>query len=136
MKVSKLIREYIEDQVSAKFQPAIDALTTHIAHEITINTLNVFREQMNRKIRDEFKSRFCDIFSEEVMAKNLDRIAVSIPYTFDSASLQESEIRERITFLKSKRAETIRNILVTLELGGTKADLDRMLSEVSVDAEN
>lgn len=124
MRVTKLIREYVEKTITAKMpygEPTI-------AYKKHCQSLNDLTSQLNEKM---------DAYAEELLAGvgNLPE-GFTIKKThwsiFESttwnspmhtaASTHERKVRE-------KRAEAIESILLELELGATKADLERLIAE-------
>ena len=124
MRVTKIIREYVEKTIAAKM-PYGEPSTTYKQH---CQCLNDLTSQLNEKI---------DAYAEELLAGvgNLPE-GFTIKKThwsiFESstwnspmhtaASAHERKVREN-------REKAIENILVSLELGATKADLERLISE-------
>ena len=124
MRVSKLIRDYVEKTITAKMpygEPTI-------AYKQHCQSLNDLTSQLNEKI---------NAYAEELLAGvgnlpegfTIKKTHWSIfeDSTWNSpmhiaASAHERKVRE-------KRAEAIESILIELELGGTKADLDRLIAE-------
>ena len=124
MRVTKIIREYVEKTITAKMpygEPTI-------AYKQHCQSLNDLTSQLNEKI---------DAYAEELLASvgNLPEgftIKKSHWSVFESsswnspmhtaASVHERQVREN-------REKAIENILVELELGATKADLERLIAE-------
>lgn len=124
MRVTKLIREYVEKTITAKM-PYGEPCAIYKQH---CQSLNDLTSQLNEKV---------DAYAEELLAGvgNLPE-GFTIKKThwsiFESstwnspmhtaATSHEREVRER-------RAQAVENILVELELGATKADLERLIAE-------
>ena len=124
MRVTKIIREYVEKTIAAKM-PYGEPSTTYKQH---CQCLNDLTSQLNEKM---------DAYAEELLAGvgNLPegfaikrtRWAAFESSTWDSpmhtaASTHERKVRE-------SREKAIETILVELELGATKADLERLIAE-------
>lgn len=124
MRVTKLIRDYVEKTVTAKM-PYGEPTTTYKQH---CQSLNDLTSQLNEKI---------NAYAEELLASvgNLpEGFTIKRTYwtIFESsswnspmhiaASAHEREVRQ-------SRSEAIESILVELELGATKADLERLIAE-------
>ena len=124
MRVTKIIREYVEKTIIAKM-PYGEPTATYRQH---CQSLNDLTSQLNEKI---------DAYAEELLAGvgNLPE-GFTIKKThwsiFESstwnspmhtaASAHERKVREN-------REKAIETILVELELGATKADLERLIAE-------
>ena len=124
MRVTKIIREYVEKTIKEKM-PYGEPTTTYKQH---CQSLSDLTDQLNEKI---------NAYAEELLAGvgNLPE-GFTIKKThwsiFESstwnspmhtaASTHERKVREN-------REKAIENILVELELGATKADLERLIAE-------
>lgn len=124
MRVTKIIREYVEKTIATKM-PYGEPTATYRQH---CQSLNDLTSQLNEKI---------DAYAEELLAGvgNLPE-GFTIKKThwsiFESstwnspmhtaASAHERKVREN-------REKAIETILVELELGATKADLERLIAE-------
>lgn len=130
MRVSKIVREYIEEQVGKIY-------STKMPEEIAF-------DNMDKEISD-FRINLNDSIEKEV-AKEIEkfRIEHNIPaditlrpaiHFCTEYSAYTSEIRSKSASAKDKRNkakhDAIKEIILNLELGGTKADLDRMLNELA-----
>ena len=124
MRVTKIIREYVEKTIKEKM-PYGEPTITYKQH---CQSLNDLTSQLNEKI---------NAYAEELLASvgNLTEgftIKKSHWSIFESsswnspmhtaASVHERQVREN-------REKAIENILVELELGATKADLERLIAE-------
>ncbi len=124
MRVTKIIREYVEKTIIAKM-PYGEPSTTYKQH---CQSLEDLTSQLNEQI---------DAYAEELLAcignlpegftikKTHWSIFESSTWNspmYTAASAHERKVRE-------KRAEAIESILVELELGATKADLERLIAE-------
>lgn len=124
MRVTKIIREYVEKTIKAKM-PYGEPTATYKQH---CQSLNDLTSQLNENI---------NAYAEELLASvgNLPEgftIKKSHWSVFESSSwnspmhtaaaAHERQVREN-------REKAIENILVELELGATKADLERLIAE-------
>lgn len=130
MRVTKTVREYIEKQVTALFIAEKD-----LPEVIVYNELSKKRTALIDEAVAEIKA-LCD--------KHLARINAQLPSDYNVKDLHPSyncawssdcEARREAENAKSKRKneikEAIDNIVVALELGGTKDTLDKMLNELA-----
>lgn len=133
MKVTKIVREYIEDSVSKKFQPAIDALKDKYAIEEAAKTEEAVMASIREAAKDLYREVMANYYTPEDMEKLMDGWSIYRPSSYRISYIAEKDYEDEKFALTKRMEDTIKNILITLELGGTKADLDRMLSEVNVD---
>jgi len=116
MRVTKTIREYIQETVGDYYNPLITEL-----REKDEEVLELVREKMNE---------ICDKATAEglVLLKQYPGISWQwhkAPFSFNYPSLAiKRETQKAIDALVSEMEKTIRDITVTLELGGSKSDLD------------
>lgn len=131
MRVTKVIKEYIEEQVGKIYaektveEKEYDCLTQKLC-----DFVNAVDEEVNNFV-DEAIARF-----REENNIPLDVELKHSHYTAVTKSAYHTELRinsdkARDSRIKEKN-EKIRDIILTLELGGTKADLDRMIAELKM----
>ena len=130
MRVTKLIKDYVAKQVNIRFPKSAE----EIAWENETKKMNEAITEANDKIEEYAHKIVAELnekynFSEEYKLKEYrDRCHVSSTSTYNCegylASREAREAREK------KISETIENILITLELGGTKAELEEMLNNI------
>ena len=128
MRVTKVIREYVEREIGAKFQPQLDEIGKDY--------------QADRDILD---SRLKELQAE--MESRAEEIAESMGFTFrhgwgDAVCIRSNysendekckEINQRRRELTEKRDKAIENILLNLELGETtKTELRDAIEAVEV----
>ena len=134
MRVTKAVREYIEKQVRAKIEQKYEAekneserikgikadIETRAAEAARQAAIAVFMEAKNYEDILDFDEKFVqDIYmsgSNRVLALK-DRV-------------YQNSIHNWSHRMRNEVDEKVQDIIVTLELGGNKADLDRMLSEI------
>lgn len=129
MRVTKTVKEYISKKVAEKYKPLI----TEIDLEYKVK-----KEEVNKKIEcaaAEFEKQL-----KAIVADNNDK------WTFDvverwgekrilswyevSDRTAEYEYYNQKRNLEMEMHDKIENIIVELELGGTRETLERMLSEI------
>lgn len=130
MRVTKVVREYIEKQVRLKIEPKYE---THKQMEQTQQ--DVLNDMFNSAIKAAQKA-FNEVVDKTIVEHDflLDRrtenparisyygskcVVVDCPDSMNWQTCMRLEIKEKVD-----------DIIVNLELGGTKADLDRMLEEL------
>ena len=124
MRVTKLIRDYVEKTIETKI-PYGDPVQ---AYKRESKALSDLRDQLEEKV---------DAYAKELLASvsNLPEgftITRSHNCVFNSSSWNSpmhiaSNAEERR--VREKRHEAVDNILLELELGATKADLERLIAE-------
>ena len=130
MRVTKLVREHIEDKINKLYQPTLDKISKEVES----------LQDDGRVERDKLKSK-----AEKFMRDFLEKEGFT---TKDSSVLsfywvQPKEIADKIDKLvlkkqelKTKRDNTIMSILLELELGGDKNTLDMLLEKAVLDFNN
>ena len=124
MRVTKLIREYVEKTINTKLTYG-EPTETYKKHKQSLTDLTA---QLNEK---------ANAYAQELLASvgnlpegfKIERTCYCVFTStshrspmWEAADKHEREVR-------SKRKEAIENILVELELGATKADLERLIAE-------
>jgi hypothetical protein len=127
MRVSKTVRDYIEKQVASKF-PKTDIELFQEQQEQIASKMNQEYYDRVEKAKAEIIARLAseyEIHEEEIAIRNNYGNVFS---TFNTPTAMKANTA------KSERQQAIRSkiddIIVTLELGGTKADLERLLAEI------
>lgn len=128
MRVSKVVREYIEKQVCAKYPKSESEI---IAEEIS-NLVNKANQELLEEVDKAKKEIANRIIAKYGLTKEMGKQESAYhEYKF---STWNSPIERKANTDKEKRRKAINqkieDIIVTLELGGTKADLEKMLSEI------
>lgn len=126
MRVTKLIREYVEETVNAIYEPLIkncDGDYYKKKKEV---------EEILEKLTDEF-----DVAAKKIIKENGfsidswdDREKTIITHTCNFGSKEYMPILKKRRELTDEKKQKIQDILVNLELGGTKAELDEMLKNI------
>lgn len=132
MRVTKVIKEYITEQVKAKFPITEEEKFYNEFNKIADKKATEIQEKLKEYRKQLAKIANIDLgiddweedeklhFSSN--SYNCPSVGWNNPYK-QKASKASQERQNKIN-------ETVKNIIVTLELGGTKADLDKMLAEV------
>lgn len=124
MRVTKLIREYVEKTIETKILYGEPVQT----YKRESKALSDLRDQLEEKV---------DAYAKELLA-SVDNLPEGFTITrshncvFNSSSWNSpmhiaSNAEERR--IREKRQAAVENILVELELGATKADLERLIAE-------
>lgn len=138
MKVTKIIREYIEEKINAKYDPMIKEVEGKYSDEIEEykNTVNSVADKLEVYARQEFRKALAKYYTPEELdnllppdTHNRNKYLVGTPYSYNAHTNYMIMRDEELATLRAKRDKAIKNVLVGLELGGTKKDLDRLLEE-------
>lgn len=130
MRVTKLIREYVAKKVNEAYPKSkAEILWEEKSNKVNeaITKANDLVEAYAKKIGEEINFEF-DLDEGYKIKAFEGRNWFSTSYYSDNEDYQAS--RKAKDKRQNKIAETIEEILINLELGGTKADLDEMLAKV------
>ena len=125
MRVTKLIREYVEKTITAKM-PYGEPTTQYKAAREHMSALHAnLNEQLRSIAKGLVEAANLELpegFKLSVQCGNfISMNDVHAPLR-EAAVVHEQEVRK-------KRTEAIESILLELELGATKADLERLIAE-------
>ena len=128
MRVSKTVREYIEKQVASRFPKTEEELN----YEQLSNLVDLANEEYDKRmsqLKDKVVAELMEEynFPQQVLCKN-NSIGYHQFTTWSTQAKQDSDNARRVR--ETAVREKIDDIIVSLELGGTKADLERMLAEI------
>ena len=134
MRVTKTIKDYVTRMVSEIYSEPTEEekVFKTLAEEIAVTV-----DEINKEFRPIIEKRL----EEFNMAHNLDERTGGLRFRNELICFSDSwelthysEIGKTVKEAKETREKKIRdaieNIILTLELGGNKADLDRMLNEL------
>ena len=133
MRVTKKVENYIREQVKAKVMPKYEAEKAESKRIINL--------------RNDIENRACEAAKQAAMAVFAEVKEYDDIFELDENSIRKAYLScsrpigikdfcytDSVHKWESRYAEEVNkivdNIIVTLELGGNKADLDRMLSEI------
>lgn len=129
MRVTKTIREYIEDSVKTAITestPMPNATAYEEMHNKVSQFVNDLDEQIDAYVEAQIQHfRIDNNIPDDVELKHSSYTAVRWS-TFGSIMHNAAKAEERA---RDKRIEeTVKDIILDLELGGTRADLEKKLS--------
>lgn len=138
MKVTRLIKEYVAEQVIAKYPETEDEKL----YQEKFNKIQDKIKELEEKIKN-YAAVLCEEANKEFGIEDWEEDDKIHLYdsrrTILSSGWNNPYIKERNT-LKNNRdkkiSDTIKNILVNLELGATKAELDEMLKKLGKEKKN
>lgn len=135
MRVTKVIKEYIERKVD-------EAYPYPIKKDAIRKEFDELREEVGKLYKDkvlEFIKKYegkVGIGYGASLGQTLDEVKVYIDehlsVTIHGGFVTEEDIlyKKEVEKVKAVRREAVDNIMITLELGGSKAELDAMLKEL------
>ena len=124
MRVTKIIREYVEKSVNNAL-PYGAPMEEYQAANIELNDLCDRLEEQVGAYADELLNGIDNLPEGFTIKKTNYRIFTTS--SWNSPMHEASKAHERE--IRDKRAAAIERILVELELGATKADLERLIEE-------
>ena len=133
MRVTKIVREYIEESVSKKYQSAEDAIVKK--YEPMERAYDEAIKAVKAEIKEVWGKHLSSFYTKEELKLLMDNHTEYVPSTYHVGMAWQQERAERRNALRDAKEKTIRDILIKLELGGTKEDLDKMLSEIDPEEE-
>lgn len=125
MRVTKIIREYVEKTVKERMPYGKPTEANYEA----CTKMETLRKQVNDKVV-EYATKLCEEATNELPEGFVISLYGQNPITKSNykSPLQEAAIAHEKE-IRNRRAEAIEFILVELELGATKADLERLIAE-------
>lgn len=131
MRVSKTVREYIEKKVSEKVNAKYDA--ERIEAERQNKTMYDFWNNLSEELEALAAERVNKFLEENSFAERGARGNITSYYS-SVISVTDRHMNSSVhnwrSRAKAEIKEKVEDIVVTLELGGTKEDLERMISEI------
>ena len=131
MRVSKTVREYIEKKVSEKVSAKYDA--ERIEADRQDKVINDFWNNLSEELEALAAERVNKFLEKNSFAKRGQRPDIISTYS-SVISIADRHMNSSVHNWRNRaRAEIkekVEDIVVTLELGGTKEDLERMISEI------
>lgn len=130
MKVTKLIREYIEEQVSNVYDAKVNPYTEQAkADKEMLTTFQNDLHCQQKKMLDEFMEKnklFCDWGNHSP----IESISTSVPgiYRYYTKAMLDEELWRK----ENNRCKhiKIKEIMVNLELGATRQELNEMIAKL------
>lgn len=125
MRVTKIIREYVEKTITAKMpygEPTAE-------YKAACSKMNELQTEVNHKVT-EYAKKLCEEATAQLPEGFYVNLRSNFPITSNSynSPLQCAAVSHERA-MREKRAGAIESILLELELGATKADLERLISE-------
>lgn len=132
MRVTKNIKEYIERHVKEKVYAKYEAERLEAERQSQI--VDDFWEKMTETVERQAETMVSEFLEKygDIVERESDRDIIS--YCRYVVQLKDkchiNSVHNWYKRANKEAQEIVDNIIVTLELGGSKADLDRMLKEI------
>ena len=129
MRVTKIVREYIEEQVGKVY-------STKTPEEIAMEQFNEMVGAFVINLDKEVNTMVDNAIAQFKADNNVpnDFVINHSHYTAITKDTWNMDMRREADKAREKRVKAkhnaIKDIILTLELGGTKADLDKMLKDL------
>ena len=132
MKMTKAIREFIEEQVTERAESASNTRLTELreaadtARERWNDALETARKEFNAKLAELGTAHglaYADYSGKPASPRTSGFSCIDYRYLPEVKAYDEYKAQ-----LNSKRARAIKDIIVSMELGGTKAELMEMIA--------
>lgn len=123
MRVTKTIKTYIERRVNEVYGPKIDAVWAQYRAEE-----NRLTEMMD-SLLEEVNASANNILADTGFSSSWGRDELFSRYGIENKEWKDS-LRQKERELKDERSRVIENIVLTLELGGNREELEKMLGEL------
>lgn len=127
MRISTMVKDYIKEKIAEAYPMPTDSEYKRLFNQI-LEERNKFDDEMNALV-----TKWCYEISEKYnLPEDMYLKKHHSTYTDFSTwncKMKKDEDKEK-EYVQAKRDEAYKNIILTLELGGNKADLDRMLAEL------
>lgn len=139
MKVTGIVKKYITESVKAKYDPIINSINKKYSDAKTEvdSVIEKTKKELNKIATETFRKALAPYYDTDDLDELMsDRALVASPYRWNVYPSNEKKRLTKVDKLEKEKQKTIDDILITLELGGTKADLDRLLSEVNPETES
>ena len=133
MRVTKKVENYIREQVKAKVMPKYEAEKAESKR--IINLKNDIESRASKAAREAAMAVFNEAKKySDIFELDEDSIRRSYLSCYHPINIKDFCYTNSVHKWESRYTEEVDkivdNIIVTLELGGNKADLDRMLNEI------
>lgn len=133
MRVTKKVENYIREQVKAKVMPKYEAEKAESKRIISLK--NDIESRASKAAREAAMAVFAEAKEyDDIFELDEDSIRRSYLSCYHPINIKDFCYTNSVHKWESRYAEEVNkivdNIIVTLELGGNKADLDRMLNEI------
>lgn len=126
MRVTKIIREYVEETINGIYDPIIGNCSKDYSEK-----KNEVEEILGKMVA-EFDTAAKNVIKEHGFTINswYGKEQHIVGYTGNFGDKEYKSVTDKRNELRDEKRRKIQDILVNLELGGTKAELDEMLKKI------
>lgn len=131
MRITKVVKEYIEERITEKVLPKYELEKIEAERQLEIK--NKFFEELTEELEAIATERMEKFLAENPFLERSEKQNISTVY-YSAVNIIDRHLFSSVHNWKTRAKEEInnktKNIIVALELGGTKEDLERMISEI------
>lgn len=131
MRMTKAIREYIADEITAKYQPYIDALAKKHNLDADDKAINAIKKEVEEAAKQMFTEKLAPYYEPDDLKALMDDYSIYRPKRWGVDYLNHKQYCKEKEKLTAAREAAIRETIVTMDLGGTKEQLDEMLAKIN-----
>ena len=132
MRVTKLIREYVEKTIKAMPKFA-EPTPEEVEYKTLCDKLSTFRTSLDDQIKEIVIKAIADFRSAnnipEDVAIDRSQYSVTVPSAYCTKIADKARAAERKR--KEAQSEAINEVLLSLELGADRKELDEMLKKLA-----
>lgn len=131
MRITKVVKEYIEERITEKVLPKYEVEKKEAERQLEVK--NKFFEELAEELEAIAAERMEKFLAENPFLERSEKENISTVY-YSAVNIIDRCLLSSVHNWKTRAREEInnktKNIIVALELGGTKEDLERMISEI------
>lgn len=131
MRITKVVKDYIEERITEKVLPKYELEKIEAKRQLEIK--NKFFEELAEELEAIAAERVEKLLAENPFLERSEKQNISTVY-YSAVNIIDRHLFSSVHNWETRAREEInnktKNIIVTLELGGTKEDLERMISEI------
>lgn len=134
MRMTKAIREYIADKITEKYQPYIDALAKKYDLDADEKAINAIKNEVEEAAKKMFTEKLAPYYEPADLKALMGGYSIYRPNRWGIEERGKKEYHEEKDKLTAARDAAIKETIVTMDLGGTKEQLDEMLAKINPEA--
>lgn len=128
MRITNVIQDYIESKVRQAYKGQFDEIESQL--EKATKTIDDMFTEAKAAVADVVKKYFDDDLSKKYIYIHIDTSNYGRDIYFSD---EYARIRDKKNDVERKIGKKTKEIGIELALGGTKKDLDRLISEIKVE---
>lgn len=131
MRMTKLVRDYISEKIAKKYQPFIDALSEKYKVDEAQKAIEQVKGEVEELAKRMFLDKLAPYYDPKDLGALIDSYSIYRPSRWGIEPSAEKRYAEAKRRLEAARDKAIKETLITMELGGTKEQLDEMLAKIN-----